>query len=300
MIRTCFLFVFFLGLIDIEVLAQQEQDLNLLFPISDITNRNVFFNRKDINPSQINDTVRFDAYWLSHKELAGYSNSPRDNLFSVSGNVFNTRSLYGIEFELYKNDGFRKQTLKFTYGYKFRLNEKSNIKAGTSFGFSKFSILTNSWYMSDPTIETTNWSKNPNVNVGITYNWLYHNIGLSYLDIIKSYSEFENNEYNVSTTIITANYFATFKLPRNFNISPELILADYLGKINIILKGTVTYHEKFTLGFIAGQYDVNFGIMSKCLLFNKVELGYLFEKINDSNVNAGSYAHNFKLGFILK
>ncbi len=291
--------VVFLGIMGIELFAQQDLNSNH-FPVNEVANQNFFFNRKSINPSLINDTVRFDAYWISHKEIAGYSDSPQSNLLSVSGNVFNTNNLYGVEFETYKNGEVKKQTMKFIYGYIFKLNEKSNIKAGASFGFEKFSLPSpDSWYLQGSVVEN-DWGQSTCASAGFAYNWINHNFGISYLNFIKSFYEYENIEYNLSNKVITANYFSTFKIFRNFNASPEIILADHSGIIDIIIKGNISFCEKFTIGLIFRQSDSNLGIMSKCLLFNKVEFGYLFEKVDDSNENAGSYAHNFKLGFIIK
>jgi len=296
--RKKLLIIIFFGLIGMDVFAQQDQDFNLL-PLSEISSQNIFFNRKGINPSLINDTVRLDAYLVSHKEVAGYSYSPRDILFSVSGNVFNTKNLYGIEFETYKNGEFKKQTIKFSYGYKFNLNEKSNIKAAASVGFVKFSLPSDSWYILGTKVENE-WGNSPCANAGITFNWLNHNIGISYLNFISSYYEYENIDYNLSHKVFTANYFSTFKISRNFNASPEIVLADHSGIADIIFKGNISYRERFTIGFFLRHSESTFGFMAKCLLFNKIELGYLLEKINHSILSGGNYAHNFKLGVIIK
>ena len=293
----CFLIIAFLVS---NINSQQRTYLKNYLPIDAVTSENIFFNRKNINPSLSNDTITIKASFFAHYQWLGLTNSPRNYSFSCTGKIPKTASIIGMDLVYSGSSMFKNQTLKINHSYKINLNNKSNLKIGTNLGVSRFkdypvvNILSGALNARVP-----NWIFRPNLDIGLTYNRLSQNIGISYLNLFKSYIKHNSYQYVITDNILIVNYFSSYKLFNSIKILPELIIFNESHKTNFVIKGILSFHDKLQTGLFISNSLNDVGLVINSVIFKYFEIGYLFE-INKDELHKYTFgSHTLKLGIII-
>lgn len=279
----------------------QESPIHGDLPINSIRFQNIFFSRRDINPSLTDDSIKFEANLLANYTVIGYENSPRKYFYSIASKLFKTKSLLGLQLGFEEGSSFKAQSLKINYRYNLKINEKSNFKMGINLGLLRTSFFSTNLYFVDYiqiVSRYSDWGYQPTMDIGLTYSRLNQNIGVSYCGMNESYIESPLSRYYIIDKIFVGNYYSNYKITNRLKLTPELLIYRSSHETNIVLKSVLSYRDKISIGGLVDQ-SAYFGVMLSGILFKKFEIGYLYESITEHSLYEEG-THSFKFGLLLK
>lgn len=273
------------------------------FQLNLINENDFFFNRQFINPSFVNDSSKFQADVISHEKWVANPSEPFDQVFLINHKLACINSSVGVISKFTSNSIYDNQIYKLNYIKTFELSDKSKIKLGINFGFSRLklesdnSIVLNShpYYIFSPY-----WSNNINLDLGFTYTYLNHNVGVSFLDIFEPRFYI----YNISSPYIhrslLVSYSPIIKINETFKLVPEIIFIKNSEYHNFVINAKILFKNKFTAGLIYdNRFTKNYGLMVSGILFKYMDFGYIFDLSLPNQSNRFGY-HSLKLGIIIK
>jgi hypothetical protein len=271
--------------------------------INNIGENIVFFDRQTLNPSFVNDTSRFYAGFVFHEQWVGMSNSPSDKTFSMNGRTPVLNSTIGFNSRFFSFSTFNYETYSLNFRNSFLVNNRSGISLGINVKYSRLKFSANiPGIVEYPVIAyNSDWTHTFDIDFGLTFSYLNHNIGLSIQNFLASkpgtnhtFQDLLNQESYI------LNYFPVFRISKSVNLLPEVIFIRMYNSNSYIINAKVNLWNWFNAGLIYDdRYDKSYGLMLSVFIFRYFEMGYASVLSSSSRTSTTGF-HSFKLGVIIK
>lgn len=214
--------VLFLTFLILQNISAQFGD-PVLYEKEIFRNKDIFFNRKLINPTLITNQEKLH---INTGIRYSYNQGFNDYNLSTEFTAMKIKSSFGITGDItsyYSNVNNKYSTLRFSYAFFKQLSNNSEFGIGINLGISEYHI-------SDPQPTFNDASNNkettPFYQFGLLYKLTKHTIGLSY-KINESKHSDANLDFSYMPKMLAIHYSYDYNISDNFSFSPEII-----GEIN--------------------------------------------------------------------
>jgi type IX secretion system PorP/SprF family membrane protein len=288
-------------LIGLYGFGQQSEPLSDSF-IELLQNKDVFFNRKLINPTNLTDSNNYLINIGAHLEWIGSEDNPKNGFF-VSGerSLPSVNGSVGLNIE-YRNLGyFQHRSFNASYKYILEFDNETVLNLGVNIGIWQYRYHYSGFNTQIPfpiALDETVWFNSSLLDIGASYKYKNQTLRLSYNNIINSNMKLGDSDNFLRLNGIIANYQSIFNINKKISIIPEVfgcfdsndnygIIACKLDYYNVISSGLL-YNTKNSLG-----------IYFSGLIKNRFKIGYFYEIENISEPQYSRSPNAFIFGVIL-
>ena len=279
-------------LLNLHGFAQQSEPLSDSF-IQLLQNKDVFFNRKLINPTNLTDSNNYLINIGAQLEWIGSENNSNNGFF-VSGerNLSSFNSSVGLNLD-YRNLGyFQHRSLNASYKYILKFDNETVLNLGINLGVWQYRYYYSGFSSQIPhslATDETVWYNSPLLDFGISYKYKNQRLRLSYNNMLNSNMELGDSDIFLRLKGTIANYQGIFNINKKISIIPELFGCFNSNENYGIIACKVNYSKIISGGLLYNTKE-SLGIYFSGLIKNRFKIGYFFEI---GNISEQQYSRSY-------
>ncbi len=267
------------------------------------------YNLFAINPAYAGFNNHAEANMYYKKLWSGFTDSPDITQITLTGPFRKNKMGLGFNASLENVGIFSRINASFSYSYKIKLTEKSNLSFGLALGIKRQQINTSKINAQSPEEFTQLPSQQaytlPNIDFGLVYSIKNWQIFLAANQLLSGLYQYRDASYQSTIRSQTIPYYlGGFKWVKKFNdtwaYSPVFILRSTQGlPVQIDVSNTLTWRSAFYLG-VGYRQSYNLYANIGYQFTNSIKVGYSYEyTLNNLNPYTRG-GHEVWLSFVLQ
>ncbi|MCF8335611.1 MAG: type IX secretion system membrane protein PorP/SprF [Bacteroidales bacterium] len=279
-------------------LAQQNTDLsdntyNLL------QTKDVFFNRKLINPINLTDSNQIFIDFFYHTATVGDIDLNESFFISGETNIPAINSSIGFNIDFTEYGSFLHHNFIASFKHSWDIGNYSKFNIGFNSGLWRYQAK-EVYYPSNPLIdvyfEPTN---SPILDIGVSYQYKKHKFGLSYINIIDSKFKLSESDYVLRENGFILNYQTKFGLTNRITLIPEILSCFNSTETYGIFTMQIDYSNTIQGQILYNTLD-SYGFKFSGIFWKFIKVGYYFNYMHEGFDKIDQNYHGINVGIILK
>ena len=253
--------------------GQQSATISDYLPIDRYNNGDLLFNQLAVNPAWGSDSILIQGRAQLQEQWIGFSESPVEQNFTISGHIPGTMHRAGIEVEWWGNRSIRNRLVRFNYRYLYVIDSRQSIIGGVNLDLASLKMdEIHGLVLAD----SSQSFFTPNLHLGVQYRYNRWTLGAAYGGLFKNELEGERYNYLVSERSLLLNYSSWTRIGAIFRFSSDVVLATNFEKLSYFIATRFTWKDMITGGVFYNSYNKSKGLLFSGLFFDHFEIGYQF------------------------